>query len=150
MRWIFVYLPLLVHSLWRLGLFSCGTGSKRQRKELIHVVVFQPMWVGFFLLIVGKNMSRFFRGCLFCHFIGAGGLFCQIVSISFWQKRPASHWNVKKDHVWIFLAKKTTSEWRHPWLGDTWHVPPRPKPARGCRRWQRRQVVCRWFRRRRR
>jgi hypothetical protein len=41
------------------------------------------------------------------------------------------------------LIKKTTSEWRHPWPDDTWHMPPGPKPARGCRRWQHRQVVCR-------
>jgi hypothetical protein len=51
--------------------------------------------------------------------------------------------NVKKDHVWNFLAKKTTWRWRHVWPGDTWNVPPGPTTARGCRHPQSRHVCCR-------
>jgi hypothetical protein len=50
-------------------------------------------------------------------------------------------WNVKRDHLWKYLPKKTPSEWRHPWPGDTWHVPPGPVPAGACRQCPRRHVA---------
>jgi hypothetical protein len=48
---------------------------------------------------------------------------------------------VEKDHLSKYLAKKTTWRWRHPWPGDTWHLPPEPSPAGGCRRSHRRHVT---------
>jgi hypothetical protein len=42
-----------------------------------------------------------------------------------------------------YCQKRTTPGWRHVWPGVTWHVPPGPTPARGCRLSQRRHVTCR-------
>jgi hypothetical protein len=50
-------------------------------------------------------------------------------------------WNARKDHLWNFLSKKTPYGWWHVWPGDTWHVPPGPTPAWGCRHQQRRHVA---------
>jgi hypothetical protein len=52
-------------------------------------------------------------------------------------------WNDKRDHLWNYLLKRTLTEWRHPWPGDTWHVPPGPVPASSCCRWHFRQVAVR-------
>jgi hypothetical protein len=40
-----------------------------------------------------------------------------------------------------FLSKRTSCGWRHPWPGDTWHVPPGPMPAPPCRCCQTRHVA---------
>jgi hypothetical protein len=50
-------------------------------------------------------------------------------------------WNARKDHLQIFLSKRTPYEWRHPWPGDTCHVPPGPVPAGPCRRCRCRHVA---------
>jgi hypothetical protein len=39
------------------------------------------------------------------------------------------------------LSKRTSCGWRHPWPGDTWHVPPGPVPVGPCRRSHRRHVA---------
>jgi hypothetical protein len=39
------------------------------------------------------------------------------------------------------LSEKTTSQWRHVWPGDTWHMPSGPTPAWGCRHSQRWHVA---------
>jgi hypothetical protein len=49
--------------------------------------------------------------------------------------------NVKKDHLWKLLPKKTSAEWRHAWAGGTWHLPPLPSPAGTCRHCHRRHVA---------